>query len=184
MLKNAMLAVLVILVGVVITLASVNTYFVKGGAVGNLLWSGDEAYLFVDAYHSGWRVSYLRYCGSVIREFFGLGTPYNDMRYSVLVVHITPDNVQEYSAGNLHLDFYTPFEGGIYANNWGTLLKWSGHHFEPAGSQEEQRFRNAKADLPLYFKDVNGWSKRLDALDVLSGTSEGKNEFPVTNGGK
>jgi hypothetical protein len=61
------------------------------------------------------------------------------------------------------------------------LLRLFGSHFEPASSQEEQRFRNAKADVPPDFMDVNGWSKQLA---VLNRSFDGGNEFPVKLGGK
>jgi hypothetical protein len=96
-------------------------------------------------------------------------------------MHITPGKIDRFSLGHLSLDFYTTFEGTIYANNQGTLMKLSGDHFVRVNHQEEQRFRIATRGMSPDFTDVDGWSKKYS---VLNRSFEGEDRFPIKIGGK
>jgi len=178
--RSVVAVALVFLIGATI-LALTNVYFVQTGVRGDLLWSADEAYLFIDTYDMGWRTSWLGYGAAVIKQVFHVAVRYDDTRSSVMVVHFNSTGIRKDVVSDRSLDFYTPFEGAVYANDSGTLLKLVGNRFEPASREEQQKFRDAKADSPPFFTNVNGWSKQLEAL---SGEPGRASTYPMMINGK
>lgn len=170
----------VVTVAAVSLLASVNIYYVRSGADGDLLWNAHEAYLFLKVYRLGWRLTYLQYFGEALKRLFGVATPFVDKRASTIVVRLSPEVVEDYAVEDPSFDIYTPYERSIYANHEGELWKWSATHFEPASTEEQQVFKSAQHSFAPDFDNVNGWSKRCCVLSRGSGSFK----FDVSVGGK
>jgi len=161
MLKKAMVlaaAVFILLMG---ALASVDVYYIRdGGGVECALWNGDEAFLFVNVIHRGYSCSYLGSLVEVAKQYFYLVPPPADQGSSTVVFRITPSEVQRYTAGEMSFDLYTPFEGGIYADQDGALWRWAGSRFEPTSAEDQRHLDGIKRLSAEDFSNVHGWSGR------------------------
>jgi hypothetical protein len=157
-----LLAVLAILV---IMLAPI--YYIRDASQGNLIWSGDQAYVFMTVLHRGYRMNCLRLAAEFVMELFpfGASSP-DDKSSSVIVLRIAPGNLQRFDFDDMNLDSPDGIGQDIYVvnreNNEG-LLKWSGDHLERASVEEGNALRTAQAsgripDGPSY-QNVGGWSK-------------------------
>jgi hypothetical protein len=146
-----------IFIAFLMVLALTPTYRIQNGASADLLWNKNEAYIFVNTYHKGWQMSSLHYLGATLREYFNTGTPYAEKQTSILVLHLNGDRVDQYAVKNISLDFYTPWEGSIYANSNGSLMRWTGSSFEKASSGDQEKFNNAKQHRSLGATE-DGWT--------------------------
>lgn len=178
-----LVAVLAIGVGVLVT---GKMYFIRDDGGGDLIWNGSEAYLFMDVRRRGFQIGYLEYPIVILKELlYGVRGP-DDQRTSVTVIHITASGVERHLVEASDEEqantpnFYTPFQGSIYANYHGSLCKWTGSKFETASAEEQSQLdgtnRLVATDIE---KDAAGWSKR--------GFGEDSNEdyaFAVDVGGK
>lgn len=142
-------------------------YIIRDDSGASLLWNSKEAYLFTGVRRTGVRIRYLEYPWAVIYELLNGVRSADDQRTSLTVVHMTASGVERHvieasdeEPANTP-DFYTPFEGNIYANYHGSLLRWTGDKFEAATAEEQRRLdgtnRLASGDIE---KDPAGWSKR------------------------
>lgn len=174
-----------VVVGAAAALVFGKAYFIRDDGGDVLLWNSDEAYLIASVHRRGAHVAYLEYPWMLLKEALnGVWGP-NDQRTSVTVVHVTASGVERHvveasdeEPANTP-DFYTPFEGQIYANYHGSLYKWTGSRFEIATSEEQHRLDGTK---PLVATDIDkgadGWSKRG------FGNSMSDYEFAVDVGGQ
>ena len=167
-------------IGLIAILCAFRVYYVSEGEGANLLWNSTEGYLFLQQNTFGYRMNYLQYVGEVIKDSLG-GTPNPaNSRSSLVVLHITPEGLQRYTAQNLSLSQYTPVDNVVYGNGDGAFWKWTGNRFEQA-SLEEQRKVNAVADkFKPGFTNVGGWSEHYSILS----RGPGKTKFPIRIGGK
>jgi hypothetical protein len=149
------------LVGCVLLLASINDrYTIRRVASGDLLWHGQEAYLFLEVGSFGYRSSYLRYSGEAITAFFNVPVPATNRNSQTVVFIFTPDGFEHYENESLSLGpRMAPFDDIIYADSDRGLVKWSGRHFEPTSAEDLQRFEN-RSVLGMDFANFNGWSRR------------------------
>ncbi|HEY8671949.1 MAG TPA: hypothetical protein VIL63_13990 [Terriglobales bacterium] len=173
------LTLMVTVLGFLLMLSSIHAYHVVESCSGDLLWSSDEAYLFLDCGQLGYRTSYLLYPIEIAREYFGAVGQADDRRSSTIVFRITSSEVQRYE-NTLTFDLYTPFNGTVFANHDGELWKWSGHTFEQASSQEQAKLEGTKRLTGLDITDSMGWSKRTAILS----RAEKEVEFPLQLGAK
>lgn len=173
----AMLGGLVILVA---GLAFFHTYRISSSCGADFLWNSDEAYLFLGCGRLGYRLSYLEYPIEVVRERLGVVRQVDDRRFSTIVLRITPAAVQTYTADGLSFDFYTPFEGAVFANHEGTLWKWSGTRFEQATPEDQRRFDGTHRLSAFDVSKVDGWSKRSAVFSQLGDEVK----IPIEIGGK
>ncbi len=161
MLKKTLVVATMFFVLLVGVLASVDVYYRSdGGGVECALWNADEAYLFANVIHRGYRFSYLGSLVEMVKEYFYVVPAPTDEASSTVVFRITPSGVQRYAAGDMSFDLYTPFEGEIYADQDGALWKWAGSHFEVASSEEQRGLDGIKRLSAEDFSDVHGWSAR------------------------
>jgi hypothetical protein len=168
-------AVLIAMAVLVLLSASLRTYYVRNESWGWLFWNGKKAYVFIGMDARGYRLSYLGLAVEAVREIFPFGASApRDSHLSVLVLDVTPDSVQRYSADNFWLSSVEPSGGVLYTGNSlgkGELLKWSSDHFEPATAEEIARGQSASrhGEIPPgpSYDNVEGWSKRTVAGDVI-----------------
>src|SRR6266403_240922 len=137
-----------------------NIYYLSSSGDGDLLWSANEAYLFIYGERRGYHVSYLGYVGELVKEYFGVIDSPNDVKPFTAITKITSSSIERYETVGT-FDFYTPLGQNIYAlHDQAPLWKWVGTHFEQASAQDQQALGNA-ARLPKRdFTDVSGWSAR------------------------
>jgi hypothetical protein len=166
----------------VIALASFHTYYIRTVAGGDLFWNSDEAYIFLKIGSRGIRLSYLQEFYWRLREALGEVHPPERGSDSVLVLRVTPEEVQRHAVGNMHAGSFDFFNGTIYATGLNKptgegLLKWTGNHFEQPSQEELRKLANgALLTYPPSFRNVDGWSKQaglgLKEFDY-------KAEFPI-----
>lgn len=181
MVWKRMIVLVVVLAVAVTILTRLRVHYVKSGAVANLLWNSDEAYIFVNDFRSGYNFSYLGYLSEVVREVFPFGaSPPERKHFCMIVLHITPAATERYLVDNFHAGS-PPFVVGqnIYAGNLSTEtgpMKWSATHFKPMTSEEYKAVRDAQSGggIPTSssYDNIDGWSRRM--LDVVSPESDAK----------
>ncbi len=158
--KTIMISALA-LIGCVLLIASVSvSYTIRSGANGDLLWHGQEAYLFLEVGSFGYRSSYLQYFGEAITAFFIGPVPATSRSSRTDVFRFTPKGFELYKNDSLALGpQMAPFDDVIYADSDRGLVKWSDGHFEPTTNEELRRFEN-RSVLGPDFANFNGWSRR------------------------
>jgi hypothetical protein len=163
-----MIGLVVMLIAIGFASIYLHVYYLANAAGGELWWSAGETYLFIDVTSRGYRMSCVQYLEEVVMEYFGAPRLPSKNRFSVVVLHITPQAVGRYTQ-QIHLGSYDLFAGGIYARNLDNevLVRWTGTHFEPATSAESREFQRNVNSLPsgAYFADVDGWSRRMGPPD-------------------
>jgi hypothetical protein len=158
---------LVALLAAILAASLVNVYLLREDSDGELLWSPNEAYLFLGVAHRGAHMDYLEYPWMIFRESVGGVSAPNSERQSVTVIHITPSGLEKHvievaaAPPGSWPGMYTPFKGQIYANypEIGGLSRWAGDHFEAATAEEQQRFGGFSRLSAVDFTNVDGWSK-------------------------
>jgi hypothetical protein len=142
-------------------------YYIRDDSGGNLIWSSDQAYIFITVVHRGYRMTCLRYVVEFLRELipFGASSP-EDKSSSAVVFRIAPGNLRRFDFDDMNLDSPDAIGQNIYvgnAENNGGLLKWSGDHFERASVDEQSALQTARASgrIPAGpgYENVDGWSK-------------------------
>jgi hypothetical protein len=142
-------------------------YYVQDGSGANLIWSSDQAYVFVTVIHRGYRMNCLRYVAEFLMELvpFGASAP-DDKSSSSIVFRIAPGNLQRFDFDNMNLDAPDAIGQNIYVvngENNGGLLRWSDDHFEETSIGEQTALRNAQTSgripaAPSY-ENIDGWSR-------------------------
>lgn len=171
--------ILLILISAAVVIAQVQVYRVRNNSDEELLYSNDEAYLFIGVSSRGYRLNGLQYLFSLAKDRVGGVTLPEDIHSSIVVLRLAPNEVQRYTVDDIALDFYAPFENRIYANGHGKLWRWAGTHFELVNSEEKQRLEHTGLTLDASFTNLGGWSKQQS----LTHRRIGKSEFPMTVGG-
>lgn len=131
-------------------------YYVGSSGDGDLLWNQSRAYLFVRGEHRGYRISYLGYIATLIKEYFGIVDEPDERRPYTLVVMIDSTGVHRFEERQT-FERFTPVNQDIYARHDIMLWRWTGTNFVQAAEQEQRQvdtghFRD--------FTDLNGWSRR------------------------
>jgi len=153
-------------------------YYIGGSGDGDLLWNVKEAYLFVHGERRGYHVSYLGYLAELVKGYFGAIDPPDDERPFTIVIRITPSGIERHGEKD-QFGYFTPVDDSIYAGrNDSNLWKWAGTHFEKAGIDEQKKVKGIEGLSKKNFTNVSGWSARYSV------TSNMKEEFPITLGGK
>ena len=172
------IAIVLLVVVVIAASAALQMYYIREDSGGDLLWSADEAYLFMGETRRGFHLSYLEYPWMMFKEYLRAPPFPNENRASLTVIRVTPNAVERHVLdveGNAP-DLLTPVGRTIYANCQGTLCKWSGTRFEPATEEERRRLDNINRLSAIDIENVNGWSKRG------VGATSGDNHFSVELG--
>jgi hypothetical protein len=151
--------VVAILVGAMVTAASLKLYFIREDSGGEVLWNAKEAYLFIGVDRTGFQVSSFEYPWAVLREYLNGVRPPDAVRSLGTAIRVTPSAVERHKVEDLGL-FYTPLEGRIYAMCQGNLCRWSGDHFDQATEDEARRSDGINRLIARDFDNVNGWYKR------------------------
>lgn len=153
------LVVLLITTVIVGTLASLRVFYVRDLAGGTLAWKQETAFIFLNLGTFGYRMTYLQYMGEVVSEMLhGVREP-SDKRFSVVVLKITPNQVQQFVVpGDLS---FTPSAGGIFSGDEnGKLWKWDDDHITEATAEERQKFFGKTFPHGPDYDDVDGWHFR------------------------
>jgi hypothetical protein len=168
--------------------AVLNLYFIRDDGAGQLLWQGNEAYLFVRRFRVGYRPSFLGFPFVMAREYFG-GVPSPDETHVLLdVFRVTPSGVERHflSPSNATTDasLYTPIDSAIYANcpSLGGLCRWAGDSFVPATQEERQRLGGFSClSSGNIDQGANGWSRREFAawLNTFTDTIDVGGQFQI-----
>jgi hypothetical protein len=172
-------AILIVAIGLIASLSFLRTYRVISRSDAYLLWNANEAFLFIDVGHLGYRLTYLEFPLEIVAGYFGVVRDIDGRAASTIVVRITPQEVKTSTAKDT-ADFYTPLEGSIFANHKGDLWKWSGTHFEQASVEEQRRYNGTSHLSALDFTSSDGWSRRYGILNRL----EEQTSFPLELNGK
>lgn len=162
---------IVLLIVVIVSAATIKTYYIRNDSGQELLWSTGEAYLFINVHRRGIRVSYLEYPWLIFKEWLGgfaAVRPPDDELSFVVVIHVTPSAVERHvvivpdTAPGAAPGFYTPLEGHIYANypGLGGLCRWADDHFERATEEERNRLGGINHLTLVDFDNDGGWSRR------------------------
>lgn len=157
------LVVLVVLSSLVVLTFS-KIYYIREDSAGTLLWSADEAYLFMSVVRRGFRIGYLEYPWVIFKQYLNAPPFPDDRRVSVVVIRVTASAVErqvvDFPRDTDHApNFLTPFEKSIYANCQEVLCKWTGAHFEPASETEQRRLDGTNRLSVPNFNGVEGWSR-------------------------
>jgi hypothetical protein len=164
--KRIALTLMIVLVGSVVVASLTKTCRVSAKETGaQLLWSPDEAYLFVGTKQVGWRFSYLRLVGEVVLQFVGIITPPQDSKPTTMMFRITPNGIERHVLDNTELaPQYIVFESRVRI---GPRWQWTGSQFERTTPNEERRLAGAMPRTPSVFParsgdyvNVDGWSSR------------------------
>lgn len=159
--RDRTLALLLVVVLLTIAAVGLHTHFILEGCDQTLLWTADDAYLFVDTTTFGYDFTYLGYALERVEEYFGAPGPSTHRNTKVTVIHITPTTIKRTTIENLSLDLYTATALGIFANRQGTIVRWSGTTFEPAPADQQVAFRKLLFEAPREFEHREGWSKKV-----------------------
>ena len=142
-------------------------YYVQDGSGANLIWNGDQAYIFITVLHRGYRMNCLHLVAEFVMELFpfGASSP-DDKSSSVIVLRIAPGNLQRFDFDNMNLDAPDAMGQNIYVvngENNGGLLKWFNDHFERTSVEEQTALRKAQATgrIPVApsYENIDGWSR-------------------------
>ena len=170
----------VLIVTVIAASAFLQMYYIREDSGGQLLWSADEAYLFMGETRRGFHLSYLEYPWEMLKECLHAPAFPSENRASLTVIRVTANAVERHvldvEVGGGAPNLFTPIGRTIYANCKGTLCKWSGAHFEPATEEEQRRLDDTNHLSAIDIENVNGWSKRG------VGATAGDNHFSVEPG--
>ena len=162
------LIVVILLAGICVYAVHADFYHVytlRDDNGGEILWSGDQAYLFMTEVRRGYRLSLPDYAWAAVGEYFNAPPLPTDQRVFLSVIHVSPAGVER------HLAFvtndtatvprsFTPFGKTIYTFCGGVLCKWAGDKFENATAEEQQRVGGAEQIPPDIDGPINGWMKR------------------------
>jgi hypothetical protein len=146
--------------------AILHVYYLVDSSGAAVFSRGEEAYLFLDSGHEGYRVSYLAFPFAILREYFNAPVTRTDYGGCSLVIRVTPSNAERFltHCGDPDLQyvaFVTPFEDGFYAHCRGSIVcKWTESGFVPATQEETRRVGGlsglVKGDMNN--QNVNGWN--------------------------
>jgi hypothetical protein len=163
--KNGRLKVAIAIAAVALLL---NLHFIRTDSGGEIVWSSQDAYIFISVVRRGFSVNVFAYPFVLLREYVG-GVPLPDVELrNFTVIHVTPSKVERYvftipgNRPSAEPDLYTPIRGQIFANcpDLGGLCRWVHDHFEPASKEEQNAFNGTSGLVPTDFDNLGGWSKR------------------------
>ena len=166
-----LLAVVILFVAsimAIIRVASMEIYWVRDASGATVFWKDDEAYLFLGSGHTGYRISYLEYPLEIAKEYFYVVPSPNDQRVIGTVIRVMPSGVERHvveygeNAAQSAL-LLTPFDDGFYGMcQGGVLCKWTGHGFEVATQEEQEKHGGTDRLFRGDFNGqiINGWSAR------------------------
>jgi hypothetical protein len=131
-------AAVLFFVGLVLWGANSAAYFLRSDADGDALWNSHEAYFFVHVQSKGVTVNGLLLPFFLASEYLGGVAQPDDIRESVVVIHVTPSEVDHHviersnSLRSTGPDRYKIIDGRIWANYpaLGGLCWWTGERFE------------------------------------------------------
>lgn len=174
---------------IIILALPLKLYYVRTQSWGWLFWNDQTAFIFIGEDDQGYRFSYLGYGLERIRDIFPFGGSAPGAHHgSVTVVRITPNSVKSYSVDDFELGTVEPFQGNLYVPNMlpgGAMMRWAGTHFEPVTKAELENlheFLIGPKGLPAgpSYDQIEGWSKRTIAGEIVNGTTPVEKDSDVT----
>jgi hypothetical protein len=149
--------VLLAIAGVLIILAFLQVFYVDVTGDADLVWSANEAYLFVHGGRRGYHFSCLGYAAEAANEYFGIVPTPNDVHEFTSIIRIAPAGPEHYEENGI-FEYFTPRGDGLYSAHDGELWKWVGTHFEKASTKNQQELGGVGGLTRKNFDHVNGWS--------------------------
>jgi hypothetical protein len=142
-----------------------NLYWMREDSSGQLLWKGDEAYLFAMVARRGLRIRAISFPWEVLGEWLNVPAMPTEELAFLTVIRVTPSGIERHTQKGIGDTaeipvFFTPIGEIIYAGCHGTLCKWVGDHFENASLQEQKSVGGFNQLSPDIDGPINGWSKR------------------------
>ena len=162
--KRLLLAIALLLLTVTSSMAAFTKHLVWEGQSTELLWSNQEAYLFVSRERSGWSGSALQYGWEAMRNLVGLSTNATDRRHWLEVTKIDDSSADLTIVPNTETMPLGVFKNEIYATYEGSLAKWSNKRFVPVTAEESKTFfRRSEAWGPV--SNPDGWSSQMNLVN-------------------
>jgi hypothetical protein len=160
--KTTAIAILLTLTVAAVALYFSQHHFIReGGGGGTVLWTSDEAYLFMYDCPDGFLMTGRELIAEPIREYFYSTASPTDRRCVLTVFHVLPSGVDRHTQDfETTIDHFTPLDGAIYAHCPGGMCKWNGDKFALITQDEEQRMGSYSRLAKQEFSNVNGWSER------------------------
>lgn len=131
--------------------------------ITQLVWNRHEALVVSGIRRDGWRGTYGRYALQLLRGVVGDVPEYESKREWVVIVHITPQDIQRQVAESTSFPLLRPADGAMF---WGNnpLLKWNGHAFVAAAAETDKVAMRTRSVNPDY-DAIEGWSSRMNVLN-------------------
>ena len=160
---------LVVVLAAASGLAGCSYHAIRDDASGTIVWSSDEAYVFIGVDPRGFHASWFRYPWAILKQGLGGVDPPDDDRGFMTVVHVTANGVEDHTIQlrdrrpGSGPNVITPLEGQIYAayTAGGGLCRWDRDRFVPATPEEQKQVNGIFRLTTLNIDhDKFGWSKR------------------------
>ena len=168
MIKKMTIALVITVVIIALGSFFLKTYYIGHGADAELLWDSDQAYIVVNVNSLGWRMSYLQYLMTALRESARVASPPNDRLCSSVMLRVTAEGTQRYEMKDHCPATYVGYGSEIYGNDRGVLLKWVDGHLEQLSPEKQKNINSELLSDTTEFDHVKGWSKRHGILTRLS----------------
>jgi hypothetical protein len=168
------IAIAFAIVAAIGSLSAFNRHAVwERAATDRLMWSDQEAYLFVARHREGWSGNLLELAWEYARGHLGLSGHLTHRRTWLEVTKITRAGLTRTVLPDTQTFPLGVYEDQIYAVHNGSLSKWVNDTFIPVSNDEKSRIhRGIKGGE---FRDVNGWS----AVVKLLGRGQGEWTYPL-----
>jgi hypothetical protein len=162
-----------------IALTTIHLRFIMTGSDSDLIWNDENAYLFVHSVDFGYKVPLWEYPVDILLQLLN-GTRSSDERHFHLTVfQITVDKVERYEFDNLELHEFSGSDRGVFANDNGKLVKWTGKQFLPASQQDVQAGKTNHGRSADDHNGSEGWHSQQSLFSRPSSST-----IPMQLGGK
>jgi hypothetical protein len=136
---RSLLACLVAALGAAAFFAAQPRFAVWQHVAGSqLLAHGDEAYVFLNVRHHGWRGTWTGMELQKIRNRLGGSTLVTDDRRDLIVFHCFDGEWRRVVLKNLQSSHVTVFNGELYARVNRVSCRWTGSRFDPIGELQSR----------------------------------------------
>lgn len=153
-----------LIIGIALYADIFHVHVIRNDNGGTIVWTTDEAYLFMTVHHRGYQLTWPGYAAAAAREWFNAPITPTDEKVALTVIHVTPSAIERHienlPEGAIPPHFFTPIGGAIYAFSEGTVYRWNGQNFDPAPQEEQKRLGGWDILSSDSDTSVNGWSKR------------------------
>lgn len=154
---------------------------VERSGTGQVLWNQNEAFIFLERGHGGYRETPFQWLKKEALAALGVWPEYTHFRGYVSVFHIHHGTIDAHEVPHLKIAPVFPYEGQLYfmyyeghPSNKSVQYRWTGATFTPISLEEADRIRSSFQ----YTKDLlrkYGWREEF----VSQNSNSQKIEFEV-----